>query len=134
MSQKRSYKTLMFVNVFAYASHVTKVVVLPVRERGVCEPIKAHLSARRVEDLTDVFKALSDPIRLQIVAALRNAEQQVCVCDCTASFEVSQPTMSHHLAKLREVGLLSGTRRGTWMYYQLRQDLPDGVRRVIDAI
>ena len=113
---------------------MSKTVALPERERGVCEPIKARLSPSRVTDLTDLFKALSDPIRLQIVAALRDAPEQVCVCDCTASFDVSQPTMSHHLAKLRDVGLLTGTRQGTWMYYQLRSDLPATVRRVIDAI
>lgn len=113
---------------------MSKVAVLPERERGVCEPIKSRLSPTRVRDLTELFKALADPIRLQIVAALRDGKEQVCVCDCTASFDVSQPTMSHHLAKLREVGLLIGTRQGTWMYYRLRSDLPNSVQRLIEAI
>lgn len=113
---------------------MSRVAVLPERERGVCQPIKADLSAKRVSDLTELFKVLSDPIRLQIVAALRDAKDEVCVCDCTASFAVSQPTMSHHLAKLREAGLLSGTRRGTWVYYRLRSDLPETVRRIVESI
>lgn len=113
---------------------MSKIAAPPERLRGVCEPIKARLSPSRVSDLSDLFKALSDPIRLQIVVALRDAADQVCVCDCTAAFDVSQPTMSHHLAKLRDVGLLTGTRQGTWMYYQLRSDLPATARRVIDAL
>lgn len=107
--------------------------VLPLRERGVCEPIESRLPPRRVAELTDVFRALADPIRLQIVAALKADQDEVCVCDCTAAFDVSQPTMSHHLAKLRDVGLLEGTRRGVWTYYRLRRDLPASVRSVIDA-
>ncbi len=78
-----------------------------------------------------LLKAVADPHRLSILATLARADDDVCVCDFTAGLPLNQPTVSHHLRLLREAGLISGERRGTWVYYRLQ---PDAQRRVSDAI
>lgn len=70
------------------------------------------------------FKALADPTRVEIVRRLSCCEES-CVCDLNDAFDLSQPTLSHHLKVLREAGLVESTRRGTWAYYRL---VPDAVR------
>jgi len=71
--------------------------------------------------LADRLKALADPTRIGIVNRLACVDE-VCVCDLTAAFELSQPTISHHLRILREAGLVAATRRGTWAYYRLNRE------------
>jgi ArsR family transcriptional regulator len=112
----------------------TALPMLPERERGTCTPIEAKLKPERAALLSELLKTLADPTRLQIVVALRDAGEAVCVCDCTAFFGLSQPTISHHLARLRDAGVLDVTRKGGWAYYNLRRDLTAATRRVIDAL
>jgi ArsR family transcriptional regulator len=77
------------------------------------------LSAPDAEALARVFKALADPVRLRLLSMISHAEGgKVCVCDLTVGFELSGPTISHHLKVLREAGLIEGDRRGTWIYYR----------------
>jgi len=83
-----------------------------------CPPLDA---ADRTEEAS-LFKALSDPARLTMLATLARAEDEVCVCDFTAGLPLNQPTVSHHLRLLREAGLVSCERRGTWVYYRLAND------------
>src|SRR4051794_38645671 len=64
-----------------------------------------------------IAKALSDPIRVQVVDVLRRHAWQVCVCELVPLFDVSQPTLSHHLKKLRDAGIVGVERRGLWAYY-----------------
>ena len=71
--------------------------------------------------LAERLKALADPTRIGIVNRLACADE-LCVCDLTGAFELSQPTISHHLRILREAGLVSASRRGTWAYYRLNRD------------
>ena len=104
------------------------------RERGVCCAPARRLHPDRVAQLTEVLKALADPTRVEIVGILRNSELPVCICDLTAAFDLSQPTLSHHMAKLREAGLVEVEKRGIWAFYQLRRDLPAAARRVVEAI
>jgi len=73
-----------------------------------------------------VFKALADPTRVAIVSRLASGEK-CCVCDLTAVFELSQPTISHHLRILREAGLVDAERRGTFAYYWL---VPEAIDRL----
>ncbi|HEY2506570.1 MAG TPA: metalloregulator ArsR/SmtB family transcription factor [Streptosporangiaceae bacterium] len=82
----------------------------------VSEPIPEASAA----DLAQVFKALGDPVRLRLVSLI-GARQggEVCVCDLTSAFDLSQPTISHHLRVLREAGLIDSERRGTWVYYRV---------------
>lgn len=88
----------------------------------------------RAAEVADLMKILSDPTRLQIVVTLRDMGEAVCVCDCTAAFGLSQPTVSHHLARLRDAGLLDVTRQGGWAYYRMRTDLPAATKRLIAAL
>ena len=67
-----------------------------------------------------MFKALGDPVRLRLVSLIGARDGgEVCVCDLTSAFDLSQPTISHHLKVLREAGLIDSERRGTWVYYRL---------------
>jgi ArsR family transcriptional regulator len=70
--------------------------------------------------LAQVFKALGDPVRLRLLSLI-GAHQggEVCVCDLTTAFNLTQPTISHHLKVLREAGIITSERRGTWVYYRL---------------
>jgi ArsR family transcriptional regulator len=70
--------------------------------------------------LAQVFKALGDPVRLRLLSLI-GAHQggEVCVCDLTTAFNLAQPTISHHLKVLREAGIITSERRGTWVYYRL---------------
>ncbi len=82
----------------------------------VSEPIDEIAAA----GLAPVFKALGDPVRLRLLSMIGAREGgEVCVCDLTAPFDLSQPTISHHLKVLREAGLIDSERRGTWVYYRL---------------
>ena len=85
-----------------------------------CAPTTGSaLSAPDAEALARVFKALADPVRLRLLSMIAHAEgAEACVCDLTVGFEVSGPTISHHLKVLREAGLIEGDRRGTWIYYR----------------
>jgi ArsR family transcriptional regulator len=67
--------------------------------------------------LAEVAKALGDPIRLQLVDVLRKHAGKVCVCELVPLFDISQPTLSHHLKKLRDAGIVDSERRGLWAYY-----------------
>lgn len=71
-----------------------------------------------------LLQALGDPVRLAIVRELAS-QSQVCACDLTACCGVSQPTVSHHLRTLREAGVVTSERRGTWIYYRLAPDVAE---------
>ncbi|WP_328833889.1 MULTISPECIES: metalloregulator ArsR/SmtB family transcription factor [unclassified Streptomyces] len=79
----------------------------------------APLDEDRAADLAKVFKALGDPVRLRLMSmiASRGQSGEVCVCELTPAFDLSQPTISHHLKLLRQAGLIDCERRGTWVYY-----------------
>lgn len=80
----------------------------------------APLAAEGAGALAKRFKALSDPVRLRILSLIAGHDGgQCCVCDITAAFDLSQPTISHHLKTLREAGLLDCERRGTWVHYRV---------------
>jgi ArsR family transcriptional regulator len=79
------------------------------------------MSAEQAESVCALLKALADPVRLRLMSLIASADE-ACVCDLTAPFAVSQPTISHHLRVLREAGLVDAERRGTWVYYRARRD------------
>jgi ArsR family transcriptional regulator len=83
-----------------------------------CEPLVFPEVTREGADrVAAIAKALSDPIRVQLVDVLRQHAGEVCVCELVPLFDVSQPTLSHHLKKLREAGIVGVERRGLWAYY-----------------
>ena len=103
---------------------------LPVLQPLCCGPSTPPLPERAREELAARFRALADPTRVAIVNRLAAAEE-VCVCDLTAAFELSQPTISHHLRVLRETGLVESSRRGTWAYYRL---VPEAIHALRGAL
>ncbi|GGR08331.1 ArsR/SmtB family transcription factor [Streptomyces pilosus] len=86
---------------------------------GCCDGLaSAPLDDERAAQLAKVFKALGDPIRLRLLSMIASREGgEVCVCEMTPAFDLSQPTISHHLKLLRQAGLIDCERRGTWVYY-----------------
>ncbi|MGI8332635.1 metalloregulator ArsR/SmtB family transcription factor [Actinomadura scrupuli] len=86
-----------------------------------CAPlVRAPLGEDEAAELARVLKALADPVRLRLVGLIgARGAGETCVCDLTAAFELTAPTISHHLKVLREAGLISSQRRGTWVYYRL---------------
>lgn len=90
------------------------------RPAQCCAPISSEdLSVQEAATTATLFKALSDPNRVRIVNRLATSGEAVCVCDITALLDVSQPTVSFHLKKLVDAGLLDRERRGVWAYYSL---------------
>jgi ArsR family transcriptional regulator len=96
--------------------------------------VAAPLPPRQSEQLSGVFKALADPTRVQMLHMLKAATDPICVCDFTAAFECGQPTVSHHLAKLREAGFVRSLKRGIWSFHLLRDDMPPGARAALELI
>lgn len=96
---------------------------------GCCSPLaREPLSAGQAVELARLFKAMGDPVRLRLLSLIASHEGgEACVCDLTGVFDLTGPTISHHLKVLREAGLISGERRGTWVYYRLQ---PEALRRL----
>jgi ArsR family transcriptional regulator len=88
-----------------------------------CEPV-VYPDVERVqaERMAAVAKALGDPVRLQLVDVLRKHAGKVCVCELVPLFDLSQPTVSHHLKVLREAGIVDSERQGLWAYYYVTPD------------
>ncbi|MCX5266227.1 helix-turn-helix transcriptional regulator [Streptomyces sp. NBC_00199] len=86
---------------------------------GCCPGLAAApLDDVRAAELAKIFKALGDPVRLRLLSLIASRPGgEICVCDLTPAFELSQPTISHHLKLLRQAGLIDCERRGTWVYY-----------------
>jgi ArsR family transcriptional regulator len=95
------------------------VLQSPSRATGCCSPmVREPLGEADAKSLAGMFKALSDPVRLRLLSLIASHEGgEACVCDLAGPFDVTQPTISHHLRVLREAGLIDCERRGTWVYY-----------------
>jgi len=104
------------------------------RERGTCCELPLKVDARWAGRRSELLKALADPTRLAMLAALRAAQEPVCICDFTAAFELSQPTISHHMANLRSAGLVDAEKRGIWTYYRLQPALAAGDLQLLDSV
>jgi ArsR family transcriptional regulator len=88
-----------------------------------CEPVvHPDLEREQAERVARIAKALGDPIRLQLVDVLRKHAGEVCVCELVPLFDLSQPTVSHHLKKLREAGIVGSKRRGLCAYYNVNPE------------
>jgi ArsR family transcriptional regulator len=107
---------------------------LPVRQRGQCCEISIPVDQARTEEAAGLLKALGDPTRLSMVACLWQATAPVCICDFTATFDLSQPTISHHMAKLKAAGLIESEKQGIWIYYRLRDDLSPAITGLIETL
>ena len=103
------------------------------RERGVCCALP-DVDGAWAGETSELLKALADPTRLTMVASLWKAAQPVCVCDFTNDLGLTQPTISHHMAKLKDAGLVESEKEGLWTYYRLRRDLPVSTRRLLGQL
>jgi ArsR family transcriptional regulator, arsenate/arsenite/antimonite-responsive transcriptional repressor len=98
-----------------------------------CAPLGAiSLSSADARATAALFKALADPHRVKIVNLLATSAEAVCVCEFTGPLGLSQPTVSHHLKKLVQAGLLHREQRGTWAYYSLGRDALGRLAAVVD--
>ncbi len=100
-----------------------------------CAPAAEPLSEREVGELAATFKLLADPVRLRLLALIAaRAGGGVCVCELSVCFELTQPTISHHLRALRQAGVIDCERRGTWVYYWAVPGALEQARRAVDLL
>ena len=104
-----------------------------VRERGACCDLPV-VKESWANDTSDLMKALADPTRLTMLASLWKADAPICICDFTAGLGLTQPTISHHMAKLKAAGLVESEKRGIWIYYRLRKKLAPATRLVLGQL
>ena len=108
---------------------LTPKIKRPAGER-CCDPVVyPDVEREKALRMAIVAKALSDPIRLQLVDVLRKHAGKVCVCELVPLFEISQPTLSHHLKTLRNAGLVDAERQGLWAYYYV---LPEAMKELAE--
>jgi DNA-binding transcriptional ArsR family regulator len=98
-----------------------------------CSPV-TRVDDRDLSVEADLFKALGDPHRLTIIATLVASAGPVCVCDLTEGLPIGQSSVSHHLAILRDAGIVTSERRGTWAYYTVVPGLKARLGAALDAI
>src|ERR1700730_17694276 len=108
---------------------LTRAVLAAQRVKGCCAPLAEPLEDAEAPRLAAAFKAISDPTRVQMLHFLKAAPEPICVCDFTAAFDLGQPTVSHHLAKLRDAGFVESFKQGVWAFYSLCNDMPAHARR-----
>lgn len=104
----------------------------PKQKRPVGEPccvpvVYPDVERAQAQRMAEIAKALGDPVRIQLVDVLRKHAGEVCVCELVPLFDLSQPTVSHHLKKLREAGIVGSERRGLWAYYYV---LPAAIKEL----
>jgi ArsR family transcriptional regulator, arsenate/arsenite/antimonite-responsive transcriptional repressor len=99
-------------------------VLSPADLAGCCQPLSSEpLSRAQAEQVAPLLKALADPVRLRLMSLVASHPGgEACVCDLADAFDLSQPTISHHLKVLHESGLLDRDKRGVWVYYRARTD------------
>jgi len=107
---------------------------LPVlRERGACCELPS-VKQSWANETSDLMKSLADPTRLTMLASLWKSEEPICICDFTAGLGLTQPTISHHMAKLKAAGLVDSEKRGIWTYYRVRDKLNPATRRILGQL
>jgi ArsR family transcriptional regulator len=102
----------------------SELTLTPVQTAACCSPLVSEpLDAARATAIAPLLKALADPVRLRLLSLVAShADGEACVCDLNDAFDLSQPTISHHLKVLHEAGLLTRSKRGVWVYYRVDGD------------
>lgn len=100
------------------------LTLTPVETVACCSPlVRSPLSNDQAEKVAPLLKALADPVRLRLMSLVAShADGEACVCDLADAFDLSQPTITHHLKVLHECGLLDREKRGVWVYYRARTE------------
>jgi ArsR family transcriptional regulator, arsenate/arsenite/antimonite-responsive transcriptional repressor len=111
------------------------VVLDPADTATCCPPLSAQpLSRAQAEQVAPLLKALADPVRLRLMSLVASHPGgEACVCDLTGAFDLSQPTISHHLKVLHEAGLLDRDKRGVWVFYRARADALAGLGALVGS-
>jgi ArsR family transcriptional regulator, arsenate/arsenite/antimonite-responsive transcriptional repressor len=99
-----------------------QVIPLTQINDSCCTPVTSTMSEQEAERFATLFKAISHPVRVKMLDILNCADCEICVCDVEANFDLSQPTISHHLKILRDAGLIESEQRGLWVYHRIRPD------------
>jgi ArsR family transcriptional regulator len=112
------------------------LTLTPLQTIACCAPLMAEpLSVEQAEQVAPVLKALADPVRLRLLSLVAShAGGEACVCDLAGAFDLSQPTISHHLKVLHELGLLARDKRGVWVYYRVRPEALQGLGTLIGTL
>ena len=97
-------------------------VISPAETAACCAPLNAQpLTMEQAEQVAPLLKALADPVRLRLMSLVASREGgEACICDLNDAFDLSQPTISHHMKVLHEAGLVDRDKRGVWVYYRVR--------------
>ena len=97
-------------------------LLTPAESAACCSPLCAQpMSMEQAEQVAPLMKALADPVRLRLMSLVASHEDgEACMCDLTDAFELSQPTITHHMKVLHEAGLVDRDKRGVWVYYRVR--------------
>src|SRR5215831_16309787 len=105
----------------------------PIGTAACCPPLSAQpLSQAQAEQVAPLLKALADPVRLRLISLVAShTGGEACVCDLNEAFDLSQPTISHHLKVLHDAGLLDREKRGVWVYYRVRTEALASVAALI---
>jgi ArsR family transcriptional regulator, arsenate/arsenite/antimonite-responsive transcriptional repressor len=108
-------------------------VLDPVGTVACCSPLTSQpLSEAQADQIAPLLKALADPVRLRLISLVAShAGGEACVCELNDAFDLSQPTISHHLKVLLEAGLLDREKRGVWAYYKIRPAALTGIATLI---
>jgi ArsR family transcriptional regulator len=108
----------------------------PVEAMACCSPLAQEpLSTAQAERIAPLLKALADPVRLRLLSLVASHQDgEACVCDLNDAFDLSQPTISHHLKVLHDVGLLDRTKRGVWVYYRTRSEALADIGALIGGV
>jgi ArsR family transcriptional regulator len=109
-----------------------KTIQVSERVLGCCAPItSASLSPREADDLSQLFSALSDPVRLRMLSMIASSDEAVCSCALEGPLRKSQPTISHHTRILAEAGLIVGERRGRWSWWRVVPERLAQIERLV---
>jgi len=108
----------------------------PVQSVACCAPLaREPISQRQAEQIVPLIKALADPVRLRLMSLVVCHEGgEACVCDLNDAFDLSQPTISHHLKVLHESGLLDRDKRGVWVSYRVRTEAMEALAAMLGAV
>jgi ArsR family transcriptional regulator, arsenate/arsenite/antimonite-responsive transcriptional repressor len=105
----------------------------PLQTVACCTPMtREPMTGEQAASVAAVLKAMADPVRLQLLSLVASHEGgEACVCDLAEAFELSQPTISHHLKILHQAGLLERSKRGVWVYYKVQDEVLDALGKLI---
>jgi len=111
-------------------------LLTPTETVACCSPLlKEPLSGDQAAQIAPLLKALADPVRLRLLSLVASYDgQEACVCDLNDAFDLSQPTISHHLKMLHEAGLVDRSKRGVWVYYRVRAEAVSALGALLGGV